>query len=191
MHDVLERFKQIPPWGYAVIAVGVLVLAFLTKNKSGAAPVVTQSIAPVDPSAETAANDSLNRMNDLYVQLVGTVQNNQDQLHGEIKNLADQAGAAQKAITTQEQFLNDRIDVLYNPTLNTGLKVGSQATTNITHVGAWYTVQKGDTIRNIAERAYGGKNSDITSNWITKDPNNTNLAQNGLKEGQKIWLPTG
>jgi hypothetical protein len=101
LEDVGERFKKIPPWGYAVIAGGVLVLAFLTKNKSSNGPTVdtTPVIQTVDPSVATYNNDSEWRMQDMYNRLEGQLQESNGTLQTGIEDLKQQIEDLKKPST--------------------------------------------------------------------------------------------
>ena len=188
MSDFVDRLKKIPPWGWGGITIGVLGLMYMNRVKS-ANNAQTPVINPVDPSAETAMNDQANRMQNLYLQLSGKLDQTNQNLNSGLANMAANNASTVQSIDQNIQGVKDQVDVLYNPIINTGLKIGAQAQTDITHAGSWYTVQQGDTIANIASRAYSNKPGSMTTSWITAD--NSQVAQNGLQEGQKIWLRTG
>jgi hypothetical protein len=81
MNELMDRFKQIPPWGYAVIAIGVLFLAYFTKNKTGASTGTTPIIQSVDPSVATYNNDAEQRMTSMYNNLESQLMEYTNQLN--------------------------------------------------------------------------------------------------------------
>jgi hypothetical protein len=96
MEDVGDRLKKIPPWGYAAIAGGVLLLAFLTKSK-GAPSDTTPIIQSVDPSVATYNNDAEWRMQDMYNRLEGQMNEKNDTIQSGIDDLKSQIEDLKKA----------------------------------------------------------------------------------------------
>jgi LysM repeat protein len=140
------------------------------------------------------------QLNSEYGTQLNAITAKMDAFQGQVDQLNAHPNPEQTAtpavntnVQAELQTIKDRVDLLYNPDMNKGIAgtIGPQGTTTVTHVGSWYTVQQGDTLTNIAQRAYVGKNPAITTNWITGDTNNKSVNFNSLQPGQKIYLTTG
>jgi LysM repeat protein len=189
MNEVMERLKHIPPWGYAAIAVGVLFLAFLTKNKSSAGSQIDngttqQIIAPVDPAAETASNDALWRMQELYNQLGSkydqTVQNDASMQAG-IDTLTQQIKDLKSAVPPPPTSVPTPI-VVQVPT-----PAPAPAPAPAAPSGQWYTIKRGDTLSQIALDFY---HTNPYNGNITKIANANGISNpNKIYAGSRIFIP--
>jgi hypothetical protein len=97
MNDFMERLKHIPPWGYAVIALGVLALAYFSKQSGS-----TQMISPVYPDNSGSAGSTGGAdQSGLLDTLTGQIQTLQSQLQSQSVDQASALQDLQSQLVTQ------------------------------------------------------------------------------------------
>lgn len=107
MSDVKERLEKIPPWGYAAIAGGVLLLAFLTKNNSGGSTEENErTVYSVNPAGETYLNDVQWRMDDKISNLDSEYETKFDNLQTALDN---RIGQIENSVEEGDSKLSDEL----------------------------------------------------------------------------------
>lgn len=114
--DVKDRLEKIPPWGYAAIAGGVLLLAYLSQKGSGGSERVIYSVSPgeADPNGDSQREILFGKIADLESKIAEGNASLQDRLDGQIDLIKDKVYEGDDKLFGELDNLRGAIDSLKN-----------------------------------------------------------------------------